>query len=290
MESPARLWPRADARRPDRQACPLRRWRLNAKGTVIHGVLSVGIDRTDINNVHIGDVPIKPAFEINGEADFQPLAKGRAFLNGDIALEPNEINLFISALLRNGLTFQTEHQHMYDFNPIVWPIHYRGEDHPVQLAKDIRNALRATDTPFPRVPPANPRTPFNKSRLQRILHGCFAEVGSDGVVTVCVARRNPIFINGIRVMPETNIATNVAFEPLNKSGTKVAAVPDFGIEAGEINNVVGTMRSMGWDIGCLYNQETGEHPRLFFSHEFKTGNPYTLAREVRKGLNQTNSH
>lgn len=58
------------------------------------------------------------------------------------------------------------------------------------------------------------------------------------------------------------------------------------MEASEINNVVETMRSMGWDIGCLYNQETGEHPRLFFSHEFKTGNPYTLAREVRKGLNQ----
>ena len=54
---------------------------------------------------------------------------------------------------------------------------------------------------------------------------------------------------------------------------------------GEVNRVIGTMRSLGWDIGCLYNQETGETPQLYFSHDFKTGDPYALAREVRAGLN-----
>ncbi len=24
------------------------------------------------------------------------------------------------------------------------------------------------------------------------------------------------------------------------------------------------MRQQGWDIGCLYNQETDEHPQLYF--------------------------
>jgi hypothetical protein len=41
-----------------------------------------------------------------------------------------------------------------------------------------------------------------------------------------------------------------------------------------------------WDIGCLYNPETEEHPQLYFSHEFKVGNPSKVAAEVRKGLNQ----
>lgn len=50
-----------------------------------------------------------------------------------------------------------------------------------------------------------------------------------------------------------------------------------------------TMRGMGWDIGCLYNQETNEHPQLYFSHQFKTGDPYALAAEIRKGLDKTNS-
>jgi hypothetical protein len=39
---------------------------LHAKGSVVDGNLNVGLDRTDITNVHIGKVPIKPAFEING--------------------------------------------------------------------------------------------------------------------------------------------------------------------------------------------------------------------------------
>ena len=48
------------------------------------------------------------------------------------------------------------------------------------------------------------------------------------------------------------------------------------------------MRAQGWDIGCLYNQETDEHPQLFFSHQFKTGEPDQLAREIRRGLDRMN--
>ncbi len=36
---------------------------------------------------------------------------------------------------------------------------------------------------------------------------------------------------------------------------------------------IGTATHRRWDIGCLYNRETEEHPQLFFSHRFKTGNP-----------------
>jgi hypothetical protein len=91
------------------------------------------------------------------------------------------------------------------------------------------------------------------------------------------------------VKPATNIATNIGFEPLNKKGTEAAVMPDFGMTGEEINPVVKTRRSMGWDIGCLYNQETEEHPQLYFSHQFKVGDPYKLAAEVRKGLDHMNS-
>jgi hypothetical protein len=173
---------------------------------------------------------------------------------------------------------------MYDYNPIVWFIHMRAKGNPVQIARAMYRVMKTTATPLPQAPPKNPKTPLNKSRLQKMLHGYDAEVGSDGVVTVYVGYRKPIMIDGVRVNPETNIATNVAFEPLNKSGTKVAVISDFGMTAFNINPLVGTMRKMGWDIGCLYNQETDEFPQLFFSHEFKTGNPYALAAQVRKGL------
>lgn len=40
-------------------------------------------------------------------------------------------------------------------------------------------------------------------------------------------------------------------------------------------------------VHCLYNQETDEHPQLYFSHQLKTGDPYELAREIRRALDHT---
>ena len=66
-------------------------------------------------------------------------------------------------------------------------------------------------------------------------------------------------------------------------------VPDFALVAEEIDPVMRVMRARGWFVGCLYNQETDEHPQLYFSHQLKTGNAYALAREIRLGLNHTRS-
>jgi uncharacterized protein DUF1259 len=262
---------------------------LQAKGSVSNEVLSVGIDRSDIPNVQVHGIPIKPSFEINGDLSFQPIGNGSAFFNGDIPVKPSEINPVIDAIINNGLSFQAEHQHLYDFEPMVWFIHMRGKGDPLRLASAVHSVLKATSTPLPQEPPAHPSTPLNKGKLKRILHGYEAQVGEDGVVTVFVARRNPIKIEGVHVKPQTNIANNIAFEPLNAQGTEAAAVPDFAMEASEINPVMTVMRNQGWDIGCLYNQETDEHPQLFFSHQLKTRDPYQLAEEIRKGLNQTNA-
>jgi hypothetical protein len=47
------------------------------------------------------------------------------------------------------------------------------------------------------------------------------------------------------------------------------------------------LNKLGWYQGCLYNQETNEYPQLFFDHMLKRGNAYTLAAEIRQGLNLT---
>jgi hypothetical protein len=251
-------------------------------------VLQVPIDRDDIQGVTIGGVPIKPAFQINGDLTFQPLAGGQAFFNGDIPVKAGEVNRVIAAILANNLVFQAEHQHFYDFDPPVWFIHFRGRGTPVRLARAAHAVLQATSTPLPQ-PKASTATPFDKKRLTKILRGDSADVGNDGVVTVSVPRRNQIVIAGVRVQPEANISTTVAFQPLDAAGATAAAAPDFAMEAQEIDAVVRTMQAQGWDIGCLYNQETAEHPQLYFSHQFKTGDPYRLAAEVRRGLNRTNT-
>lgn len=262
---------------------------LQLQGTNSNGVLSYSFDRTDITNVTLHGVPIKPSFEINGDMDFQPLGARRAFLNGDLPVPTDKVDTTINTIIHNGLTFQAEHQHFYDFTPMVWFIHIRGRGDAVALARKVHSVLQAAGTPLPQSSPPNPQTPFNVARLKHILHAYDASVGSDGVVTFFVARRNPIYIDGIRVNPSTNIATNIAFEPLNNTGTQAAAAPDFGMQTNEINRVIATMQAQGWDIGCLYNQETGETPQLYFSHQFKTGDPYTLAKQIRQGLDQMNS-
>ena len=57
--------------------------------------------------------------------------------------------------------------------------------------------------------------------------------------------------------------------------------------ADETQPVLALMRRAGWDVGCLYNQETAEDPQLYFSHLVKSGDPLTLAREIRAGLDRT---
>jgi hypothetical protein len=267
---------------------------LQVKGEVgSGGVFTAEVDRTDINNVKLdspaGKVPVKPSWELNGTVAFQPLAHGKALFNGDLALKPSEIDPFIAAVVHQHLTFQAEHQHMYDFSPMVWFVHWRGVGSPVQLAQRVHDVIATTSTPLPQSPPSNPATPLNAKRLQKILHGFSASVGSDGVVTVDVARKDPIHLGGNTVDPATNIATNIGFEPLNGDGSDTAVMPDFGMTANEVDRVVGFMHSHGWDIGCLYNQETDEHPQLYFSHEFKEGDAYALAKEVRQALDLTNT-
>lgn len=131
-------------------------------------------------------------------------------------------------------------------------------------------------------------TPLDPKKLETILHG-HASVGSEGVVTVWVYRRNPIIIDGIRVNPQANISTNIEFKPTG-SGTNADVVSDYSMTSSEINPVVNLMLNhLGWYQGCLYNQETAEHPQLYFDHMLKSGDAYQLAREIRRGLDLTDA-
>jgi hypothetical protein len=260
---------------------------VQAEGSVSGGVLNIGLDRDDIGDVKgpLG-VTFTPSFQINGNLFFQPVRHGTALLNGDLALKPDELQRFIDALLHHGLVFQAFHQHFPDLDPMVWFMHFRGVGDPLALARAAHAAVRTTSTPLPQAPPPHPSTPLHPERLAEILHG-EAEVGSDGVVTVSVLRRNRFTLGGVHARSETNLLTTVEFKPLG--GSRAAVVPDFAMTAEEIQPVMKTMRRRGWFVGCLYNQETDEHPQLYFSHQLKVGDAYALAHEVRQGLNHTNS-
>lgn len=262
---------------------------LQAQGTVTNSVLVIDLSRDDIGDVRgpLG-VTFTPAFEVDGTLTFEPLGGGAALFNGDLALRPNETNRFIDAIIANGLTFQAFHQHYIEMSPNVWFIHWRGHGDALRLARAVKNVLDVTSMPFPQQPPAHPRTPLDPSRLAAILHGD-AEVGDEGVVTVTVDRSDRIVVDDIRLLPQANISTAIEFKPIGNSGSQAWAAPDFSMTSWEVMPVVSLMRRLGWFQGCLYNQETNEHPQLYFDHMLKRGNAYELAHEIRRGLDLTAS-
>lgn len=262
---------------------------LQAGGSVSGGVLSIDIARSDIGPVAgPAGVTFTSAFEIDGTLTFQPLGNKRAFFNGDLPLKEGETNAVIDAIIANGLTLQAFHQHFDKMSPQVWFIHWRGIGSPRGLAHAVRAVLAATSTPLPQTMPTDPKTPLDAARLAKILHG-EAEIGAEGVVTVQVARKGTIALHGVRVDPGANISTNIEIKPLNAAGSLAAIVPDFSMTSAEIQPVIRRMRKYGFEVGCLYNQETAERPQLYFSHMVKQGEPNALAAQVRHGLNLTNA-
>ena len=260
---------------------------VGAQGSVSSGVLGIGIERRDIGVVRGPQgVDFPPSFEIAGDLTFQPLGAQRAFFNGDLALKASELNPVIDAILGNGMVFQAMHQHYFDLDPMVWFIHFRGEAEPLTLSRRVRKVLDATATPLPQTMPANPTTPLKHATLAKTLHGS-SEIGDNGVVTITINRKDRIVIDDVHVSPEANISTNVEFLPLDDRGMSVAVAPDFSMTSDEVDPVCKTMRRAGFEIGCLYNQETSEHPQLYFAHMLATGAPQDLAVKLRTALDLT---
>ncbi len=262
---------------------------LGLEGEMEHGLLSLEIARKDIGSVEGPrgtGLTLKPSFELDGGALFQPLSNDRVFVNGDLCLKEEEVNPFISALIENGLVFEAFHQHL-PTHPQVWFVHFRGVGDALTLARGIRHALDTTSTPLPQKKASKPSSSLDSKRLGDILHGD-ASVGENGVVTVWVLRKDRITIDGVHANPRANVSTNIEFHPT--SGDQAQIVADFSMTSKEIQPVVKLMRNqLGWYQGCLYNQETGEQPQLFFDHMAKTGDAYKLAAELRRGLDLTNA-
>jgi hypothetical protein len=257
---------------------------MQIDGQVSSGVLSIEVSRPDIHAHGPHGVRFVTGFQIQGDLTFQQRGQHRAVLNADLALKPGEIQSVIDSIESHHLVFQAEHQHLYNISPKVWFIHFRGVGRPVRLAREVHAVIKSTATPLPQHSPAHPKTSLPTARLAKILGGT-ASVGENGVVTVDVPRKHGVVLGGIHVSPDLNIATNIQFEPLSHG--RSAAVPDFAMTASEIQVVTRVMRARHWEVGCLYNQETAEHPQLFFSHDFKTGDPIALAHQIREGIDHT---
>jgi hypothetical protein len=260
---------------------------LRSSGKVSGPVLHIEQLRKDLNNVRgPADIPFKPAFAIHNDFYFQALPNNRAILNGEFALPAEEINAVIDRILQVGFVFQSFHQHFFNLDPQIWHVHFRATGSPYGMARGLDYVVRATDTPLPQMAPMNPTTTLDAPRLGRLLGG-EAEIHEDGVVSVSLRRREQITLGGVPIDSRLGVQHEIYFEPLPDGRTAVG--PDFALLAQEVATVMRLMRREGFDIHCLYNQETAEVPQLYFSHLLAVGNPYYFARVIRRVLQQTNT-
>jgi hypothetical protein len=258
---------------------------IGADGHLSNGVLGIDIARDDIH-ASLRGIRFLPGFQIQHELTFQSIGHGQLMCNGDLALHGSETPRVLDAFLAADLSVQAFHQHWYDLQPQVWFVHFRGVGAPAALARRVRSVIDCTATKLPQTAPRNPRTSLPAKRIATVLGG-EAVVGENGIVTIDVSRTHGVRLGGIPVRPDLNVSTSIQFQPLG--GGRAVAVPDFAMTADETQPVLSVMRKAGWDVGCLYNQETDEDPQLYFSHMVKTGEPLTLAAEIRAALNRTAS-
>lgn len=254
--------------------------------SVMNGVATFDYDRTDLHITGPHGLPWVPSFQLTHEFRFQPLGHGQGFLNAEMTVLSSEINPVIDAIFANDLVFMALHEHFYDEDPQTWHIHLRGEDDLVKLAKGAIAVIKATGTPLPQSMPDNPKTPLPADKLASIIGGP-AQVSSDGVVIITVPRAETIKVAGVPLKPEMGVEVNVRFEPLGDNGQAVCG-PDYALIASEVNPALKVSRDEGFEVHCLYHQETAEFPQLYFSHNLKTGDAVELAKEVSKVLDQMN--
>ncbi len=256
---------------------------MQTTGTVTGGVLDITLGRKDLVVIGPGGFRFFPPFEPHHEFHFQSLETGEAFMNGEVAIVPAELNPTIAALFSTPLVFMANHQHYIGEQPQLFHHHFRGRGEAVELAQSAMKVVRATKTPLPQPKPKTPTTVLPAKQLGEILGG-EVTIREDGVVEVDVTRPEEFVEAGVFLLPHMDIQHAILFEPLNTGGTLALCGPDYALRDAEVDPALRKSFLEGFQIHCLYNQHTELEPDLTFSHHLKSGEPLALARSVRKVL------
>jgi Domain of Unknown Function (DUF1259) len=79
--------------------------------------------------------------------NFESLSSdGRALCSGETVILQEELNPFISRLREHNILVTAFHNHWLFENPRLMYIHFLKIDHPLQFAKDVKDALRVLTT------------------------------------------------------------------------------------------------------------------------------------------------
>lgn len=273
---------------------------LGRKASVLPGgVHKFGFPRTDLR-VSLDGVSIQPAFALGGWLAFKEV-RGRALVMGDLVLLEDEVGPVMKRLADSGVKITALHNHLLRARPFPMYMHVRGEGDAVTLAKRLRNALDASNTPLGAAPavPASSAGKLDTAALDQILgrhgsaNGTVYHFGIPRAETIETeldgasgADRDERSERMTSIPPSMGTAIGINFEPTGSG--KAAITGDFPLTAREVNPVLRALVDNGIEVTALHTHMLGERPHLFFMHFWANGDAETLARGLKAALDHVN--
>jgi len=115
---------------------------LGATGTNDGGIYKFTFVRNE--TITMDRQVLNPAMGVTTALNFQPTGSGRAAINGDFVMTPDEVQHVIEALRAGGIQIVELHNHTLDEQPRLFYMHFWANDNAVALARTLRKAVDAT--------------------------------------------------------------------------------------------------------------------------------------------------
>jgi hypothetical protein len=260
---------------------------LGRKGAMQPGdVMKYSFPRSDLQ-VSAAGVQLKPALALGSWVAFKNVAGGQAMVMGDLVLGEDEVAPVMRALQNGGVEQSALHNHVLHESPRVMYMHIHAHGDAVKIALTVHTALGESHTPLgtPAAPAPASAIDLDTAGIARELH--IAGKTNGGVYQVSVPRRETIHEGRDEIPPSMGVATAINFQPTG--GGKAAITGDFVMLGSEVNKVIRAMQQNGIQPTALHSHLLEETPRLFFMHFWANDDAVTLARGLRRALDQTNS-
>lgn len=242
-------------------------------------VYKIGFARSDLS-VQTKGVTVAPALSLGSWVAFARTPDGQTMLMGDLVVTEDELASVTDAVQAGGLQQTALHKHLLEQSPPIWWTHIAGHGDAADLARAVRSALDATDTP----PPASATSGQTSLDLDTAaIDEALGRSGTiaGGVYKFFIARRDPVTMSGMLIPPSMGLATALNFQPTGNG--RAAINGDFVMTAAEVQDVVQALRGGGIDIVAIHNHGFDEQPRLFYMHFWAENDAVAHPHATRRG-------
>jgi hypothetical protein len=247
------------------------------------GVHRFGFPRTDLQ-VRVDQVQLEPALALGSWVAFAPMTD-HVMAMGDLVLTQEEVAPVMESLAEGPIRVTALHNHLLRAEPPTMYLHIEAEGEPVAIARAIRTALEATQTPL--APPqaqAATKPDFDTARLDQLLG--HSGKASGRVYQISIPRNEEITANGQELPTALGLATALNFQAAGDG--KLAANGDFVLVGEEVEPVLKALTANHIQVTALHNHMLAEQPRLFFMHYWAVADPGSLANGLKAALLKMN--